>query len=142
MSEPLYNREILRLAASTASLQRLDEPDATAEKRSPLCGSRVTIDLALSDGRVAAVGADVRACAFGQASAALLANGIVGQSAEDLSDAREALQEYLAGRRDNPGHWPGLAVFDRARAHPGRHAAILLPFDAATEAALLAMGRP
>jgi NifU-like protein involved in Fe-S cluster formation len=142
MSEPLYNREILRLAASTASLQRLDEPDATVEKRSTVCGSRVTIDVALKGGRVAAVGADVRACAFGQASAALLAGGIVGQSAGGLSDARDALRDYLTGRRDDPGDWPGLDAFDRARAHPGRHAAILLPFDAAVEAAGLALAQP
>lgn len=69
MNAPLYNAEILRLAASIPHNERLTAPMATAERRSPICGSRVTVDVDMgADGRVAAVGLLVRACALGQAS--------------------------------------------------------------------------
>jgi NifU-like protein involved in Fe-S cluster formation len=134
VSEPLYTLDILRLAAATASLPRIDGPHGIAEKRSPVCGSRVTIEVDLDAGGIARLGGAVSACAFGQASTALLAQSAVGRNGADLARATEALHDYLKGAREDPGDWPGLAIFDRARAHPGRHAAILLPFEAARDA--------
>ena len=58
MTPPLYNLEILKLAASTSTLNRLENAQASIERRSPTCGSRVRIDLNLDpDGRVTALGA-------------------------------------------------------------------------------------
>ena len=132
----LYNRDILRLAASVPHLRRLDAPHGSAEKRSAVCGSRVAVDVALDkEGRVAALGQEVKACALGQASASLMGANALGRSAEELAAAREALAAFLAGRRDDPGDWPGLAVFAHARAYAARHASILLAFEAAAEAA-------
>ncbi|RYD72110.1 MAG: iron-sulfur cluster assembly scaffold protein, partial [Verrucomicrobiaceae bacterium] len=68
MNAPLYNMEILRLAATVPFQERLPAPMGTAEKRSPVCGSRVTVDINLEDGRVSELGLLVRACALGQAS--------------------------------------------------------------------------
>ena len=103
MSDTLYNTEILRLAANIPYAERLADPQGTAEKRSPICGSRVTVDVALdADGRVAEVGMLVRACALGQASSALLAQHAVGQSADELAAARDALTAWLAGRANCP----------------------------------------
>lgn len=141
MSEPLYTLDILRLAAATASLQRLEHPQGAAETRSPVCGSRVTIELDLEDGRISKLGGAVSACAFGQASTALLAQSAIGSTEGDLAEAATALASYLKGNRDDPGAWPGLSIFERARAHPGRHAAILLPFQAARDAAAQAERR-
>jgi NifU-like protein involved in Fe-S cluster formation len=132
----LYNRDILRLAASIPHLGRLENPKASAEKSSPICGSRVTVDVVTDEaGRVAALGQEVRACALGQASAALMGAHAVGRSAEELAQAREALAAYLAGRRDDPGDWPGLPIFREARPFTARHPSILLAFEAAAEAA-------
>ena len=132
----LYNRDILRLAASIPHARRLDRPQATATRTSPVCGSRVTIDLALdADGRVAAIGQDVEACALGQASAALLGANVIGRSVAELASARDALASYLAGARDDPGAWPGLELFAPARRFSARHASILLAFEAAASAA-------
>jgi NifU-like protein involved in Fe-S cluster formation len=132
----LYNRDILRLAAAIPHHRRLDRPGASAEKSSPVCGSRVVVDVALDgEGRVIELGLEVRACALGQASAALMGAHALGRTADELAEAREALAAYLAGARDDPGAWPGLTVFAAARAYPARHAAILLPFDAAAAAA-------
>ena len=135
----LYTRDILRLAASIPNLGRLDRPQASVEKSSPVCGSRVVVDLVLDEkGRVAALGQEVKACALGQASAALMGARAEGRSREELAQARDSLAAYLRGQRDDPGDWPGLDVFAGARRFPARHASILLAFEAAAEAAALA----
>ncbi len=141
MTANLYNTEILRLAAETAQAVRLPEPHASVEKRSAVCGSRVTVDIALGDdGRVSAVGMLVRACALGQASSALLARQIVGKSPAELATASDRLAAWLAGEGDTPD-WPGLTLFEPARPHSARHASIRLAFEAAAEAAATAAGQ-
>ena len=139
MPTALYNRDILRLAASIPHLGRLDRPQASVEKSSPVCGSRVVVDIVLDgEGRVAALGQEVKACALGQASAALMGRHAEGRTRGELAEARDALAAYLRDERDDPGAWPGLALFAEARRFPARHASILLAFDAAAEAAALA----
>jgi NifU-like protein involved in Fe-S cluster formation len=135
----LYSRDILRLASSIPHLGRLERPQASAEKSSPVCGSRVAVDLALDgEGRVAELGQEVKACALGQASAALMGAHAIGRTRAEIEGARDSLASYLAGESDSPGDWPGLQVFAEARRVPARHASILLAFDAAAEAAALA----
>ena len=120
MSAPLYNAEILRLAASIPHHERLPAPMATAEKRSPICGSRVTVDVALDEaGRVGEVGMLVRACALGQASSSLLAANVIGRTPEEVATARDALTAWLAGGADMPD-WPGIAIFTPAPNAPAR----------------------
>lgn len=139
MSAPLYNREILRLAASIPHIGKLDEAQASIEKRAPVCGSRVTVDVALDGaGRIKAFGQEVKACALGQASAALMGRSAIGRSAAELAAARDALAGFLSGKRDDPGDWPGIETLGVARGYPARHGAILLPFEAVAEAATLA----
>lgn len=136
MTTPLYTRDILRLAASIPHQRRLEQPQASAERSSAVCGSRVTVDVTLDEeGRVSALGQEVKACALGQASAALMGAHAVGRDMRELSDARDALANYLAGERDDPGSWPGLAVFADARRFTARHKSILLPFEAVVQAA-------
>ena len=138
MSAALYNAEILRLAASIPHHERLATAQATAEKRSPICGSRVTVDVALGDdGRVAEVGLLVRACALGQASSSLLAAGILGRTPAELAAARDALTAWLARDGEQPA-WPGLDVFAPALDYTARHPSIRLAFEAAAEAAAAA----
>ncbi|MES3099071.1 iron-sulfur cluster assembly scaffold protein [Sphingomonas faeni] len=135
MSAPLYNAEILRLAASIPHHERLPEPMATAEKRSPICGSRVTIDVAVDDeGKVSEVGLLVRACALGQASSSLLASNILGRTPAELAATRDALTAWLAREGDAPD-WPGMDIFTPALNYTARHPSIRLAFEAAAEAA-------
>jgi NifU-like protein involved in Fe-S cluster formation len=141
VSVTLYNAEILRLAAEMPFAERLADPMGSSEKRSPVCGSRVTVDVDLdAEGHVGAVGMLVRACALGQASSSLLASAAVGRTPGELAEARDELAAWLAGGGDAPG-WPGLAVFEPARAHAARHASIRLAFEAAAEAAERAAAR-
>ncbi|MES3151121.1 iron-sulfur cluster assembly scaffold protein [Sphingomonas faeni] len=135
MSAPLYNAEILRLAATIPHHERLLEPMATAEKRSPICGSRVTIDVAVDDeGKVSEIGLLVRACALGQASSSLLASNILGRTPAELAAARDALTAWLAREGDAPD-WPGMDIFTPALDYTARHPSIRLAFEAAAEAA-------
>jgi NifU-like protein involved in Fe-S cluster formation len=135
MAATLYNAAILRLAASIPHHERLADPQGTSERRSPICGSRVTVDVALDDeGRIARIGLLVRACALGQASASLMSAHAIGRSEAELAAARDALAAFLAGEREAPGEWPGLEIFEPARAHSARHASIRLAFEAVTEA--------
>lgn len=137
----LYNRDVLRLAASIPYQRRLDHPQASVEKRSPACGSRVVVDVVLEgEGRIQSFGQEVKACALGQASASLMGAGAIGRTGAEIATARDQLAAYLAGARDDPGDWPGLAIFADARPFTARHAAILLPFQAAAEAATRARG--
>lgn len=136
MSAPLYNAQILRLATSIPHQTRLAAPQATVSKRSPVCGSRVTIDVTVdADGKVASLGQEVRACALGQASAALMGEHAIGRTADELAAARDALAAFLAGTRDDTGDWPGLDIFLPARPHAARHPSIRLAFEAVAEAA-------
>ncbi|WP_336964917.1 iron-sulfur cluster assembly scaffold protein [Sphingobium aquiterrae] len=136
MTAALYNHDILRLAAGIPHHQRLEAPQATAERRSPTCGSRVTVDVRMDgEGRLADLGLEVRACALGQASASLMATHAIGRSALELARARDALADYLAGTADDLDFWPGLAVIAPARAYPARHASIRLAFEAVAQAA-------
>ena len=142
MAETLYNTAILRLAASIPHAVRLDAPQASVVRVSPVCGSKVTVDLDLdAAGRVVRFGQEVRACALGQASAALLGQHIAGKTAADLAAARDALAAYLRGEADAPG-WPGLDLFAPARPHKARHGSILLAFQAAADAAAAAALTP
>ncbi|MEI9928839.1 MAG: iron-sulfur cluster assembly scaffold protein [Sphingomonas sp.] len=139
MNAPLYNTEILRLAASIPFHGRIAAPMATSEKRSPVCGSRVTVDVDLdAEGRVAALGMLVRACALGQASAALMAAHAVGRDAGELAEARDRLTAWLAGETDVVPDWPGLELFQPALPHRARHPSIRLAFEAVAEAAAAA----
>ncbi|WP_321323027.1 iron-sulfur cluster assembly scaffold protein [uncultured Parasphingorhabdus sp.] len=131
MSGVLYTREILRLAVSIPNQRRLDKPDGTAELRSRTCGSKVTADVMLGDdGALRDIGLEISACALGQASAATLGAQAIGRTAADISAVRDNLAAFLDGEGETPGPWPNMDNLAAARDHKGRHAAILLPYDA------------
>jgi NifU-like protein involved in Fe-S cluster formation len=131
MNAPLYTTEILRLAASLSDPRELEREDGKAELRSPTCGSHVTVTVQLdADRRVELVSQRVHACAFGQASAALVERHAIGRTHADISDALVALSRWLAEEQGEAGEWPGLDALEPARPRKARHGAILLPFRA------------
>jgi len=131
MTGPLYTTEILRLAASLSDPHPLQREDGCAEVRSPTCGSRVCMTVQL-DGqrRVERISMHVQACAFGQASAALLERHSRGRTHDEVSEAMLDLSRWLAGEHDGQPQWPALVALAPARARSGRHGAIMLPFRA------------
>lgn len=135
----LYSTQILSLAAEIPHIGRLEAPDASVKKRSPLCGSTVTVDLDLTDGRVSRFSQDVKACALGQAAAAVVGQSILGCTIEQLDQAHAQLMDMLA--KDGPIPAPPFAGFEPllpAREYRNRHASILLSISSAAEAAHLA----
>lgn len=135
----LYSTKVLALAADIPHLGRLEAPDGTAKCRSPQCGSTVTADVGLADGCVSRFAQEVRTCALGQASAAILGAAAVGRSLEELKAARESIRAMLQDDGPTPpAPFAGFEVLRLARDYRNRHASILLPLDAICEAATAA----
>jgi len=129
MSTELYDAAIVATAKETAAAERLPAPDLTVEEDNPLCGDRITLDLAFADGRVAAVGHKTRGCLLTRAAAVVLARRAVGADPAELRRAIASLEALLAGKAGAP-FWPELSMFEPVRAVPSRHDCVLLPFRA------------
>jgi len=135
----LYSGRILQLAADIPHLGRLAAAGGTARKRSPLCGSSVTVDVVMDAGRVVAFAQDVKACALGQAAASVLGRAVLGRSRAELEAARVALTAMLKAAGPVPGTpFQDYEVLIPARDYKNRHASILLALEAVCEAAALA----
>ncbi|MCR9148719.1 MAG: iron-sulfur cluster assembly scaffold protein [Rhodobacteraceae bacterium] len=131
----LYSQKILALAASMPHAARLADPDGTARKRSPLCGSTVTVDVKMADGRITGYGQDVKACALGQAAASVVAGAAIGRTRAEIEAARDQLRAMLKEGGPPPeAPFDGLEVLLPARDYRNRHASIMLALEAAAEA--------
>lgn len=131
----LYSSRILALAADIPHQERLSDPDATVKRRSPLCGSTVTVDVRLEDGRIVEFGQEVRACALGQAAASVVGGAIIGRTRDEVVAARDALRLML--KEDGPtppAPFDGLEVLRPAQDYRNRHASIMLALEATAEA--------
>ena len=135
----LYSGRILELAANIPHLGRLDAPDGTAKRRSPLCGSTVTVDVRLRDGRIADFAQDVKACALGQAAASVLGGAVVGRTRAEVESARDAVGAMLKSGGPAPdAPFDGFKVLVPAQEYKNRHASIMLALEATVEAMLAA----
>jgi NifU-like protein involved in Fe-S cluster formation len=142
MIDDLYSAQVLKLAANLPRSGRLPAPDASAEKVSKLCGSRVLVDLVVREGRVADFAQEVKACALGQASASVLGAHVIGATPEELEAARDQFRRMLKEGAPAPeGRFAELAMLAPVKDYPARHASTLLAFEAAAEAARTAAAR-
>lgn len=131
----LYSARILALAADIPHLARLDGPDATVKRRSPLCGSAVTVDVKVQNGVLAELGQDVKACALGQAAAAVTGAAAPGATLEDITRGRDQLRAMLKGSGSVPdAPFDAFEVLTPAVAYKNRHASIMLSIEAIVEA--------
>lgn len=131
----LYSGRILALAADIPHLTRLVAPQATVKRRAPLCGSTVTVDLNVADGRVSEFGQDVKACALGQAAASVVGAAIPGCTRAQIETARDQLNAMLKSGGPVPdAPFDGFEVLIPAREYKNRHASIMLALDASAEA--------
>jgi NifU-like protein involved in Fe-S cluster formation len=131
----LYSGRILALAADIPHLGRLDAPDATITRRSPLCGSSVTVDVRVADGKLAALGQDVKACTLGQAAAAITGAAAEGATLDQIQQGRDQLKAMLKGSGIVPNApFDGFEVLTPAVEYKNRHASILLSIEALAEA--------
>jgi len=131
----LYSKKILSLAADIPHAERLVDPDATSTKRSPLCGSTITVDVKTKQGCITEFGQDVKACALGQAAAAVLGEHAIGLSLDEARAIREDLRAMLKdGAKPPVGKFKKLKLLEPARDYKNRHASIMLAYDATVEA--------
>jgi NifU-like protein involved in Fe-S cluster formation len=131
----LYSARILALAADMPHTTRLPAPDATVKRRSPLCGSTVTVDVNVAEGRITAYAQDVKACALGQAAAAVVGRAVIGCDRAQIDRALAELKTMLSSDGPTPAApFDGLEVLRPARDYKNRHASILLALEATAEA--------
>jgi NifU-like protein involved in Fe-S cluster formation len=131
----IYNQRILELSANIGRTARLPDPDASATAHSKICGSTISVDIKLDGGRVTDFGQTVKACLLGQASAAIMAQNIVGSEAGELRAVGAAMRQMLKSKGPPPGgRWSDLAVLEPVRDYKARHASTLLVFDAVEQA--------
>ncbi len=135
MIDDVYNAKILGFAGNISRLGRLSDADATAKAHSRLCGSTVIVDLKMQDGVVTDFAHDVKACALGQASSSIMAQNVVGASAQELRDVRETMLRMLKDNGPPPGgRFSDLKYLEPVRDYKARHASTMLTFDAVVDA--------
>lgn len=135
MTDDLYSSDVLRLAADIPRLGTLEAPDARVRKVSRLCGSELELDLRCETGRVVDLALRVKACALGQASAAVLARNLLGATVEEVRSGRDGLKAMLKeGAAPPRGRFAELSALEGARDYPARHQSVMLAFEAALEA--------
>ena len=135
MIDDLYSAKLLKLAANLPRAGRLSAPDATSEKVSKLCGSRVTVDVKVEGRQVADFAQDVKACALGQAAAGVLGQHVIGASAQEITEARDAMSAMLKAGGEGPsGRFEDLRVLKQVADYPARHASTLVAVEATLEA--------
>jgi NifU-like protein involved in Fe-S cluster formation len=131
----LYSQRILALAAEITNDTRLDNPLVSVKQRAPLCGSTVTVDLDIEDGKISRFAQDVKACALGQAAASVAGRVMLGRTSLEIDTARDQLKTML--KLDGPvpdAPFEGLEVLIPARDYKNRHASILLCLEATSQA--------
>lgn len=135
MVNELYNKAILTLAGNIDRAGRLTDPDASVFLDSPLCGSRITVDIKMQDDKVSDYAAEVKACALGQAASAIMAKHVVGQTGAQLRQVAEDMRAMLKSHAAPPsGEWQELEVLQPVADYKARHGSVMLPFEAVIKA--------
>lgn len=135
MIDEVYNARILGFAGNIGRIGRLEAPDATATAHSKLCGSTVTVDIRMEGEVIVDFAHEVKACALGQASSSIMAQNVVGATADELRAVREAMLKMLKENGAPPeGRFADLRYLEPVRDYKARHASTMLTFDAVVDA--------
>jgi nitrogen fixation NifU-like protein len=136
MSDPLYRKEILRLAADAHGAGRLAHPDLTGAAHNPTCGDKVVVDLTVdTDGRVTGIAQETKACVLTQASASILGDRLKDASREDIEKLANHVAAMLAANADPPAPpFDPYSAFQGTVTHRNRHRCVLLPIEAVLDA--------
>ncbi len=132
--DDIYNNRILELAGNIERSGTLDDADASSEKHSKLCGSKVRVYLKVDNGIVTDFAHQVRACALGQASSSVMARHVVGATAAEIRQAREDMLAMLKQDGEGPtGRFEEMRVLKPVKDYKARHASTMLTFDAVVD---------
>ena len=136
MIDDLYSARILSLAANLPHSGRLAAPEGTAERVAKLCGSKAIVDVVLdAEGRISDFAQTVKACALGQAAAGVVGESIVGATAKEIAEARDAMLAMLKSGGEGPvGRFENLRVLKQVADYPARHASTMVALEATLDA--------
>ena len=134
MSDPLYRRDLLRLAADAQGAGRLADPDATGHAFNPACGDRVTVDISMDAGRITAIAHETKACVLAQASASILGSALLGADHVRVTELRAEVAAMLVGGQPPARPFEAYGAFRGAIDYDSRHRCVLIPIDAVLDA--------
>jgi NifU-like protein involved in Fe-S cluster formation len=134
MSDLLYAKDVLRLAADATGAGRLPHPDGSYLEHNPTCGDRTIVDLQIANGRITAMAHDTKACVLAQASASILGSHLHGSTLADLLGLRAQIVDMLKGGASPNEPFDGYGALTEVAGFPSRHRCVLLPLDAAIKA--------
>jgi len=135
VSEALYHKALVERARNGFGKGRLPEATNSATVDNPLCGDRVTLDLTVKDGRIAAIGHHVRGCLLCEAAAATIAEFCRGTGKDDLEAISQAARKLMAEGGALEPRWQCLEIFRPVHGAKSRRDCVLLPFEALKRAA-------
>lgn len=139
----LYQDKILSFARLARNADRLstalsaalsDDDISTASIKNPHCGDIVTIDLAIDDGVITHIGADVTGCAICEAATGLAMASLPQQQISNLPKIEKQLKDWLMDEAKEPP-FDTVLDFTPIRGFGQRHQCLRLPFQAAVKAA-------
>jgi NifU-like protein involved in Fe-S cluster formation len=135
MSDPLYAKDLLRLAANAVGAGRLAPCDAEGSAHNPTCGDRVSVTLRLDpNGRITDMAHDAKACVLAQASASILGAHLSGADEAAVRDLRAQVTAMLREGTMPDAPFADYSVLAGAATFRNRHSCVLLPIDAVLDA--------
>jgi NifU-like protein involved in Fe-S cluster formation len=135
MSDPLYQKDLLRLAADATAAGRLGSPDVSGFAFNPACGDKVVVDLRISDGQIVDFAHETKACVLAQASSSILGATLKGTDLKAVEELRARVNAMLERSSAPPSPpFESYAVLARAAEYKSRHRCVLLPLEAILDA--------
>lgn len=132
--DDIYNSRILEFAGNITRTGAIADADATADKHSKLCGSKVRVYLKTDGDTVTDFSHEVRACALGQASSSIMARHVVGATFAEIRQARADMLAMLKEGGDGPsGRFEEMRFLKPVKDYKARHASTMLTFEAVVD---------
>jgi NifU-like protein involved in Fe-S cluster formation len=133
--DSIYSTRIMELAAAIPRCQPIARADGRATAHSKLCGSTITVEVALDGDHIRDYGQSVKACLLGQATASVVGREAVGSTIAEMRTVAATMRAMLKSGGPPPtGRFADLAVLAAVRDYKARHASTLLVFDALEQA--------
>ena len=131
----LYSKKILEFAGNIPLTTPLNTFSGTATRRSPMCGSNLQVWITVNGGKITNFSHEVKTCALGQASSAIIAEQIIGLNIDQVKLGRDQLFNMLTKNGPIPQNpFENLEVLLPAVAYKNRHASIMLSFETIIDA--------
>lgn len=104
----LYQQLIVEHSRSPRNFRAVSDANRSAEGENPLCGDQITLELRLTDDRIADVGFQGSGCAISKAAASLMTGAVMGRTVAEAEDLFRRVQAMVTSRPDTPVDAAGL----------------------------------